>query len=35
MKISDFVEIVKNKNKEDLNGHPNELIIQKLFEMMI
>ena len=35
MKISDFEHIVSNKNEDDLNNYPNELIVKTLTEMMI
>ena len=35
MKISDLSSIIEAKPKNQLIGHPNELILQKLFDMMI
>lgn len=35
MKIADLNAIVKTKNSNKLVGHPNELILQKLAQMMI
>lgn len=35
MKISDFASIVEKYPKNLLVGHPNDLILQKLYDMMI
>ena len=35
MKLSDLEDIIETKPVEDLRGHPNELIVKTLTEMMI
>ena len=35
MKNSDLTLIIKHKNQNYLTGYPNELIISKLYDMMI
>ena len=35
MKISDLEDILRSKSPSELRGHPNELIVRTLTEMMI